>query len=58
MSKIESNSDLISYRYSDENVDIYMATDFLSGKTLGSGGSDVPAGDYLIPIFKNGQVVN
>jgi len=57
MSKIEGNFDLISYRYSDENVDIYMASDFLNGKSSGPS-SDVPTGDYLIPIFKNGQATN
>ena len=34
-----------------------MASDFLNAKTSGSG-TDVPTGNYLIPIFKNGQVIN
>jgi len=59
MSKEESNGDIITYRYFDENVDIYMASGFLNENEVGVGhSSDLPPGTYLIPIIKNGKAVN
>ena len=45
----------LDFAYTNEGVDIYLSSQFLSNESVGS---KLPTGSFLLPIFKGGQLVN
>jgi len=49
------NPSSLDFAYTNEGVDIYLSSQFLSNESVGS---KLPTGSFLLPIFKGGQLVN